>query len=89
MTGRSDRIAERLRAAFAPESMEVIDESQLHAGHAGAQSGGGHFAVTIVAQAFAGKNTLVRHRMVYEALGEMMLKDIHALSVRAFAPDEF
>jgi BolA protein len=89
MTGRVAMIRERLTAAFAPTLINVVDESHLHAGHAGAASGGGHFAVTIVADAFAGKNLLARHRMVYEALGDAMKTDIHALSLKAYTPQEF
>ena len=88
MSARIDMIKERLQTALSPQSMEVIDESAQHAGHAGAKSGGGHYALTIVAQQFAGHNLLQRHRMVYEALGDAMRKDIHALSIRAYAPDE-
>ncbi len=88
MSGRIAMIKERLQNALSPQSMEVIDESAQHAGHAGAKSGGGHYALTIVAQQFAGHDLLQRHRMVYEALGDAMRKDIHALSIRAYAPDE-
>ncbi len=86
-----DRIAlikERLHAALAPESLEVIDESHLHAGHAGAKSGKGHFSVTIVSEKFADQNSVQRHRMIYAALGDAMQTDIHALSIDAYAPDE-
>jgi BolA protein len=86
-----DRIAlirERLEAALSPEHIEIEDQSHLHAGHAGARGGGGHFDVLVVAEAFAGKGLLERHRMVYEALGELMQTDIHALSLKALAPDE-
>jgi stress-induced morphogen len=78
---RVDEITQRLIDAFAPSELEVIDESHLHMGHAGAKSGLGHFAVSITAEAFAGKNPLERHRMIYDALGEMMQTDIHALRV--------
>lgn len=81
-------IDQRLRETFAPEALEIEDDSAAHAGHAGARSGKGHFNVLIVAEAFAGKPLLERHRMVYEALGELMHTDIHALSVKALAPDE-
>lgn len=81
-------IDRRLRDAFAPEALEVEDDSAAHAGHVGARSGKGHFNVLIVAESFAGKPPLARHRMVYEALGELMHTDIHALSVKALAPDE-
>ncbi len=85
-----DRLAaieSRLQAALAPESLEVVDDSQQHVGHAGAR-GGGHYTVTIVSARFAGANTLARHRLVYEALGELMRADVHALSIRALTPDE-
>ena len=88
MSARITMIKERLQSALSPQSIEVIDESAQHAGHAGAKSGGGHYALTIVAQRFAGQNLVQRHRMVYEALGDAMRKDIHALSIRAYAPDE-
>ncbi len=85
-----DRLAaieSRLQAVLAPESLEVVDDSQQHVGHAGAR-GGGHYTVTIVSARFAGLNTLARHRLVYEALAELMRADVHALSIRALAPDE-
>lgn len=85
-----DRVAaieSRLQAALAPESLEVADDSQQHVGHAGAR-GGGHYTVTIVSDRFAGLNTLGRHRLVYEALAELMRADVHALSIRALTPDE-
>ncbi len=86
-----DRVAQietRLRAALAPQRLVIEDESAKHAGHAGARDGGGHFDVTIVAAQFAGKSLLQRHRLVYDALGEAMRKDIHALSIHALTPDE-
>ncbi len=89
MTSRLDRIEERLRAGLAPVRLEILDESAKHAGHAGArESGGGHFDVTIVSAQFAGKNLVARHRLVYEALGEVLRKEIHALSIHALTPDE-
>lgn len=75
-------------AALCPEKIEVLDESSRHAGHEGAKSGGGHYCLTIVSREFSGKPAITRHRMVYAALGEMMRKDIHALSVKAYTPDE-
>jgi len=71
-----------------PESLEILDESGAHAGHEGAKSGGGHYQLVIVARAFGGKSAQLRHRMVYEALGPMMEKEIHALAIKAYAPDE-
>lgn len=81
-------IESRLRAALAPESLDVIDESAAHAGHEGAKSGGGHYAVTIVSPRFTGHAPLARHRLVYQALGELMQHDIHALKITALTPDE-
>lgn len=79
-------LRERL-AALQPESLVIEDESHLHAGHAGAR-GGGHYAVTIVAAAFAGHGTVARHRLVYAAAGDLMTGPVHALRVRALAPGE-
>jgi len=75
-------------AALEPESVEIADESAQHAGHAGAKGGGGHYQLIIVSQQFAGKPTVARHRLVYDALRDMMREQIHALSIKAFAPDE-
>jgi BolA protein len=83
-----ERIRERLKA-LAPEALEVVDESALHAGHEGAKSGGGHYRLTVVSPRFAGQGIMARHRMIYEALRDLMQKEIHALSIRALAPDEF
>ncbi len=71
-----------------PVSVEIQDESGQHLGHAGWRPGGSHFRVVIVSPRFAGKDRLSRHRMVYEALGPLMHKDIHALAIHALAPDE-
>lgn len=84
----AERIRLRLSEAFAPDEIEVRDDSALHAGHAGARSGGGHYGLRIVASAFAGHGTVARHRMIYEALGDMMKKDIHALAIKAMTADE-
>lgn len=80
-------IEQRL-AALEPQSLEIVDESYRHVGHEGAKGGGGHYRLTIVSSRFAGKPVQMRHRMVYEALGVMMKKEIHALAIRAYAPDE-
>ncbi len=87
MTDRVALIEERLRAAFTPEDLHIVDDSAAHAGHAGAR-GGGYFNVLIVSQTFAGKSLLQRHRLVYEAVGELMNRHIHALSIKALTPDE-
>jgi len=79
---------ERL-AALAPTKLDLRDESGQHAGHAGARpSGGSHWQLTIVSDAFRGKNAVARHRMVYEALGDLMKRDIHALRIEAFPPEQ-
>jgi len=86
-----DRVAairERLTSALAPERLEITDDSHLHAGHAGAASGGGHFSVLIVAAGFDGRSNLERHRMVYRAVGDLMAREIHALSIMALTPEE-
>jgi BolA protein len=82
-----DRMGQRL-AALEPERLEIINDSAKHAGHKGAKSGGGHYRLLIVSAAFAGKSTVMRHRMIYEALGEMMRKEVHALSIQAHTPGE-
>ena len=73
---------------LAPSSLALEDESAKHAGHAGA-SAGGHFRLTIVSSRFAGLNAVARHRLVYETLGDLMQKGIHALTISAYSPDEF
>lgn len=80
-------IRERL-AVLAPSVLELIDESHLHAGHAGARSGGRHYRLSIVSEQFAGRRTMERHRIIYAALGDLMQRNIHALSIIARAPGE-
>jgi len=76
-------------AALEPVTLDLRDESAQHAGHAGARpSGGSHWQLTIVSDAFRGKNAVARHRMVYEALGDLMKRDVHALKIEALAPDQ-
>ena len=82
----SDRIAmieRRLHSALTIDSIEIVDASHLHIGHPGASSGGGHFHVTVVAENFEGLPTLARHRLIYDALGDAMQAEIHALSIKA------
>jgi len=74
-------------AVLQPLSLEIEDESFLHAGHADAKAGGGHYLLHIVSAQFIGKTTIARHRMIYSALGEMMKRDIHALNIQALTPD--
>ena len=85
----ADVIRHRLTAALAPVSLDLVDESARHAGHAGARpQGESHFRVTIVAAVFAGKSRIERHRLVFEALGGLMESDIHALAITALTPAE-
>ena len=75
-------------ATLGPESLEILDESGAHVGHAGARDGGGHYQLIIVSRAFSGQPLQNRHRLVYDALGSLMHKEIHALAIKAYAPDE-
>lgn len=85
---RLGKIRERLQAALAPLEIELDDESALHAGHAGAASGGGHYRVKIVSAKFEGVKLVMRHRLVYDSVHDMMHKEIHALAITALAPSE-
>lgn len=85
---RVERIRLALQSAFSPQFLEVEDQSHLHAGHAGAATGRGHFHVRIVAAAFEGLTPIRRHRAVYAAVGELMQTDIHALSMETRTPSE-
>jgi BolA protein len=86
MRATEEVIRQRL-AALNPVTVDLRDESAQHAGHAGAASGGSHWHLTIISEAFRGKNAVARHRMIYEALGDLMKRDIHALKIEAFAPE--
>jgi len=88
MPGVREKIEAILRGRFQPAHLEIRDDSAAHAGHAGAASGGGHFEVLIVSAAFEGKTLLDRHRMVNEALREMIGREIHALGLKTLAPSE-
>lgn len=85
---RVERIRAALQAALHPSELEVVDESHLHAGHAGAASGGGHYRVKIVSEQFTGLRLVMRHRLVYDAVQGMMHAEIHALAITAVAPAE-
>jgi BolA protein len=91
MNAPTDRLA-HMRAQFErdlrPDSIEIVDDSHLHAGHAGARDGKGHYSVRVVASCFAGLRPMARHQLVYRAVADMMQTDIHALSIVALAPDE-
>ena len=77
-----------LRKAFQVQSLKIQDESHLHAGHAGAASGGGHFRLEIVAPEFKGLSLVARHRAIYTALSNHIPREIHALTIISLAPDE-
>ncbi len=77
-----------LQKQLQPSHLVIEDESHLHAGHAGAAGGAGHFRIKITAQAFTGLNSVARHRLVYGALKEFMPHEIHALAIHALAPNE-
>jgi BolA protein len=84
-----ERLRRRLTEAFAPQRLEIVDESHRHAGHAGARPGGEtHFRVTVAAAAFVGQNRLARQRAVYAVLAEELAGGVHALSLTALTPDE-
>ncbi len=85
---RIERIRELLTRVFEPLELNVIDDSHLHAGHAGARGGAGHYRVEIVSAAFADMKAIQRHRAVYAAVQDMMPSEIHALSVSAKSPEE-
>jgi BolA protein len=87
-TTRSEKLAARLRAALDPSDLEIIDDGHRHAGHAGAADGRGHFTVIVVSERFRGLPVIRRHRLVYEAVGDLMATDVHALSIQALAPGE-
>lgn len=83
----AELIQEKL-SVLGPESLEILDESGAHVGHEGAREGGGHYQLIIVSRQFNDKPIQMRHRMIYDALGAMMKKEIHALAIKAYAPDE-
>jgi len=84
---RSERIAQLLTGALSPLHLDVLDDSHLHAGHAG-HGGAGHFRVRILSERFRGLPVLARHRLVYEALRPLIPVEVHALSIEADAPGE-
>ena len=85
---RVQEIEKLLEAALSPSYLLVKDQSHLHAGHAGAKEGKGHFEVIVVSETFGGLNRIARHRLIYDALGNFMNSDIHALQINAFTPSE-
>ena len=85
---RVERICAQLRTALHTDMLEIIDDSHLHAGHAGASDGKGHFRVRIVSEDFQGLRTVQRHQLVYRSLADLMQTDIHALGISALTPAE-
>jgi len=85
---REDKIRQYLQERLDPQELLIKDQSQLHIGHEGAREGKGHFDLVLVSQAFEGLNRVQRHRMVYDALRDLLESDIHALRISAFAPSE-
>lgn len=85
----TETIKQKLNEALKPELVEIIDNSAAHAGHAGAQQGGGHYNVTIVSDSFTGKTLVQRHQLIYQVLGDMMKEEIHALGINALTPSEY
>jgi BolA protein len=81
-------LIEQKLAVLTPDSVELIDDSEQHAGHEGAKGGGGHFQLIIVSPLFEGKPTQARHRMIHAALGKLLEREIHALTIKAYTPDE-
>ncbi len=84
----AELIKQRLTEALKPETLEIIDDSAAHAGHAGNRSGGGHYNVTIVSEAFHDKTLVQRHQLIYQAVNDLMKKEIHALGINALTPSE-
>ena len=81
-TARNEKMQQLIADALQPEQLEIIDDSHKHIGHAGAKGGLGHFTVIIRSDALEGKRMIQQHRMIYDALGDMMQTDIHALAIK-------
>ncbi|MBB5016957.1 BolA protein [Chitinivorax tropicus] len=88
MNGSTDLLMRERLQALSPELIDIQDESSQHIGHEGAKGGGGHYWMTIVSAAFVGQSRIERHRLIYQALGDLMQTRIHALSIKAYAPEE-
>jgi len=85
--GTVEQMRSRL-AQLSPLEIAIDDESALHAGHEGAKSGGGHYRLRLISKRFSGLPRMARHRLVYDALHDLMQRDIHALSMTLLAPDD-
>jgi BolA family transcriptional regulator, general stress-responsive regulator len=88
MNDTANLIQQTLNSALTPLLLDIRDNSAAHAGHAGNQSGGGHYGLTIIAAAFEGKSLVERHQIIYKALGSLMKHEIHAITINAMAPSE-
>jgi BolA protein len=86
---RAEIIKTTLEASLEAELVHVVDDSAMHAGHLGAEGGGGHFRVLVVSSRFEGLSRVAAQRLIYSALGELMKTDIHALEIRTFTPDQW
>ena len=89
MAIEAERLEARLRETLEATHVEVVDESHLHAGHAGARDGGGHYRAVIVSERFAGLNRVKAQQVVYSAVDDWMGGEIHALSIRTFTPEKW
>lgn len=86
---RIEELQDRITSALGADIVQVQDDSEKHRGHAGARGGAGHYTVLVVAERFAGMGRVERHRAVYDAVGDMIPTQVHALAVRALTPDEW
>jgi len=86
---RPERISSTLAAALDAEHVEVVDDSALHVGHLGAHGGAGHFRLVVVSRRFEGLSRVAAQRLVYQALGDLMTSDIHAVEMRTMTPDQW
>ncbi|MBI4549661.1 MAG: BolA family transcriptional regulator [Candidatus Omnitrophica bacterium] len=84
-----EKMRARLSEALSPSFLDLVDETPFHAGHAGAEEGGGHYTLTVISSRFEGLSAVDRHRAVYAALGDLMKTEIHALSIKAYSPREW
>jgi len=89
LTATAEKIEQRLRERLGPTHLEIADDSVKHVGHAGAAGGGGHYTCLIVAEGFRGRAAVERHRAVYEALGDLMKREVHALALTTLDPEEW
>ncbi len=88
-TTRAERLCERVRRGLEAEHVELTDESGEHVGHPGAESGAGHYHVVVVSARFRDRDAVARHRLVYEAVGDLMPDEVHALAISAYTPEEW